>query len=128
VYLDTDVVLAQLKVDDWLAADVDAATLDAPKTSVATAVEVQYVMEEEWSRERVAEVHAEIEGEGIELRPLTVAVMDAASHLRQTYDRLNVFDGVHLGCATVLEETIVSTDTLYPAIAEIEHVDPRDLD
>jgi len=43
------------------------------------------------------------------------------------YEALNVFDGVHLGTARVLDEPIVSTDTLYPSISEVEHVDPRDL-
>jgi hypothetical protein len=46
VYLDTDPVLAVLKTDDWLASVVDLETIDSPKTSVATAIEVQYVMEE----------------------------------------------------------------------------------
>jgi hypothetical protein len=47
---------------------------------------------------------------------------------RAQYEALNVFDGVHLGSAAVLGESIVSTDTLFPEIPEIEHIDPRDLD
>jgi hypothetical protein len=39
-----------------------------------------------------------------------------------------VFDGVHLGSVAVPDEPIVSTDTLYPKIPEIEHIDPRDLE
>ncbi len=102
--------------------------IDNPKTSVATAIEVQYVMEDSWSRDQLSNSHREIATEGIELLPLTVDVMDAAGKLRRTYSSLNVFDAVHLGTAYTLEEPIVSTDTLYPDIAEVEHIDPRDLE
>jgi len=63
----------------------------------------------------------------IELVPLTSNALDAAGDLRAQYGALNVFDGVHLGSASVLDEPIVSTDTLFPEIPEIEHIDPRDL-
>lgn len=127
MYLDTDPVLALLKPDDWLASSVDLESLEAPKTSVATAIEVQYVMEETWDRDRLADAHREITAEGIELAPLTANAMDAAGDLRRQYSSLNVFDAVHLGTAETLEEPIVSTDTLYPDIDEGEHIDPRDL-
>jgi len=45
VYLDTDVILARSK-DDWLASRVDVETMAAPKPSVATGIEVQFVTEE----------------------------------------------------------------------------------
>ncbi|ERH12221.1 MAG: hypothetical protein J07HB67_01235 [halophilic archaeon J07HB67] len=54
--------------------------------------------------------------------------MDAAADLREQYGALNVFDGVHLGSATALDEPVVSTDTLFPEIPEVEHVDPCHLD
>ena len=53
VYLDLDVILAELKADDWLASDVDINPIEDPKTSVATSIELQYVMEDEWDRDRV---------------------------------------------------------------------------
>ncbi|AGB37734.1 hypothetical protein Natoc_1944 [Natronococcus occultus SP4] len=128
VYLDTDPVLAVLKDDDWLSSEVDLEAIDTPKTSVATAIEVQYVMEDSWNRDELSEAHRTIAAEGIELVPLSVEMMDAAGQLRRQYDSLNVFDAVHLGTARVLEEPIVSTDTLYPNIAEVDHIDPRDLE
>lgn len=127
VSLDTDPVLALLKPDGWLASSVDLGSLETPKTSVATAIEVQYVMEETWDRDRLADSHREIAAEGIELVPLTDAATDAAGTVRRQYCRLNVFDAVHLGTAETLEEPIVSTGTLYPDIDEVEHIDPRDL-
>jgi hypothetical protein len=35
---------------------------------------------------------------------------------------------MHLDGAAVLDEPIVSTDTLFPEIPEIEHIDPRDIE
>ena len=128
VYLDLDVILAELKADDWLASDVDIDSLDEPKTSVATGIELQYVMEDEWDRGRVIRAHQEIASQNIELVPLTSDALDAAADLRSQYEALNVFDGVHLGSAAVLDEPIVSTDTLFPEIPEVEHIDPRDLE
>lgn len=127
MYLDLDVILAELKADDWLASDVDIESMAEPKTSVATGIELQYVMEDEWERARVVRAHQEISSRNIELVPLTSDALDAAADLRAQYDALNVFDGVHLGSAAVLDEPIVSTDTLFPEILEVEHIDPRNL-
>ena len=128
MYLDLDVILAELKGDDWLASDVELESIKEPKTSVATGIELQYVMEEKWGRDRVVRAHQEIASKNIELVPLTSEALDAATDLRAQYEALNVFDGVHLGSAAVLDEPIVSTDTLFPEIPEIEHIDPRDLE
>ena len=128
MYLDLDVILAELKADDWLASGVDIESMAEPKTSVATGIELQYVMEDEWERARVVRAHQEIASRNIELVPLTSDALNAAADLRAQYDALNVFDGVHLGSAAILNESIVSTDTLFPEIPEIEHIDPRDLE
>ncbi|CCQ33227.1 PIN domain protein [Halorhabdus tiamatea SARL4B] len=128
MYLDLDVILAELKDDDWLSSAVDLTSIDAPKTSVATGIELQYVMEDDWDRSRVVWAHEEIADRNIELVPLTAEALDAAGQLRSQYESVNVFDGVHLGSARVLEEPIVSTDTLFPEIDSVEHVDPRALE
>lgn len=127
MYLDTDVVLAVLKVDDWLGSAVDLATIDEPKTSVSTCIEVQYAMQDEWSRDRLSTVNEALSDEGIALVPLRESHVAAGGTLQRTYDRLNLFDAIHLGTAGVLDETLVSTDTLYPSIGEITTVDPREL-
>ena len=127
MYLDLDVILAELKADDWLASDVDIESVEEPKTSVATGIELQYAMENEWERDRVVRAHREIAGANVELVPLTGDALDAAADLRARHEALNVFDGVHLGSAFVLDEPIVSTDTLFPEIPDVERVDPRDI-
>lgn len=127
MYLDTDVLLALLKADDWLQTAAREATFDVPKTSIITAVEIQLVLFESWSRSELAEVCESIEDEGVEVDPLTVDIFEAGSELLTTYPELNVFDAIHVGHARTLDEPLVSTDTLYPEIEEIDHLDPREL-
>ena len=127
MYLDTDVVLAELKVDDWLGSVVEVGRLDTPKTSAATCIEVQYAMEDLWDRDLLTRTHDRITEAGIELVPLRSDHVASGSELRRQYDRLNLFDAIHLGTAQVLGEPIVSTDSLYPSIAAVESVDPREL-
>ena len=128
MYVDTDVVLATVKVDDWLASSVDIDSIDAPITSVATCIEVHYAMEDDWGRERLTRIHELIEAHGVSLVALETGHVDAGMTLLRSYDRLNQFDAIHLGVAWMLEEPIVSTDTLYPSIDEIDHIDPRDVE
>jgi hypothetical protein len=114
--------------DDWLASDVGIESLEEPKRSVATGLELQYVVEDEWDRDRVVRALQAVADTDIELLPLTSEALDAAADLRVQYDALNAFDGVHLGSAAVLDEPTVSTDTLFSGIPEIEHIDRRDID
>ena len=127
MYLDTDIVLAALKADDWLSSSVDLGSIDRPKTSVSACIEVQYPMEDEWDRERLTTVNESLTDEEIELVPLEAEHVAAGGKLQRRYDRLNLFDAIHLGTADVLGETPVSTDTLYPFVDEVETVDPREL-
>lgn len=127
MYLDTDVLLALLKDDDWLQTDVESATFDDPKTSIVTAIEIQLVQFDSWSRTDVATVYTEIERLNIDLIPLTGETFQAGAPLIEKYPALNVFDSIHVGHARVLDEPLISTDTLYPKIEEITNVDPRDL-
>lgn len=127
MYLDTDVLLAMLKTDDWLQSDVEGTTFDRPKTSIVTAVEIQLVMFDAWSRSQLAEVRTSIEREGVELLALTPEAFQTGAELLPEYESLNVFDALHVGHAATLDEPLVSTDTLYPRIDEVENVDPRDL-
>lgn len=128
MYLDTDVILASIKDDDWLASEVDLASIDEPVTSTATTMEVQYVMQDEWPRERLAAAATDIDETGVELVPLTEEDVRAAGTLRDRYARVGVFDSVHLAGAWTRDVPIVSTDTLYPSIEEVEHIDPRELE
>lgn len=127
MYLHTDILLALLKAEDWLQSAANAATFESPKTSIVTAIEIQLVMFETWSRSDLARVCERIESEGIEVLSLTPEAFQGGSDLLPKYSALNVFDAVHVGHAITLDEPIVSTDTLYPKIDEIEDLDPREL-
>lgn len=127
MYLDTDVLLALLKDDDWLQTDVESATFDNPKTSTVTAIEIQLVQIDSWARSNVATVYTEIEELNIDVIPLTGEAFQAGATLLEKYPTLNIFDSIHVGHARVLEEPLISTDTLYPKIEEITNIDPRDL-
>lgn len=127
MYLDTDIVLSQIKGSDWLAPVVEQCTFDDPKTSTATVIEAQFVLETDWSRDRLAGVADSIRGESIELVALTTDDLTTASDLFANYPRLNVFDTVQLGAALARSEPIVSTDRVFPTISEVEVLDPRDL-
>ncbi|UHQ96058.1 PIN domain-containing protein [Natrinema halophilum] len=85
-------------------------------------------MQDDWDRERRTTVHEQLDEAGVALVPLRHEHLAAGSTLQRAYDRLNLFDAVHLGVATVLDEPILSTDTLYPTIREVTHIDPRDLE
>jgi len=56
--------------------------MKAPKTSVATNIELQCVMEDEWPRDRIVRVHQEIADLGIEMILLGADALDAAADLR----------------------------------------------
>ncbi len=127
MYLDTDVLLALLKAEDWLRPTVEVASFEAPKTSVVTAIEIQLVMFDSWSRSALAEVLGDIEAESVEVQALTPDAFQSGARLLPEYPALNVFDAVHIGHAINLQEPLVSTDTLFPSIDEIDHIDPREL-
>ncbi len=127
MYLDTDVILSVLKDEDWLKEAVSFDELEEPKTSLITALEIQLIYFDKRDKDFIAAVPAKMEDMNIEVLPLKKEPMDEGGKLLTKYDRLNLFDSIHLGHSLVLEEPIVSTDTLYPDIKEIEHIDPREL-
>ena len=128
MYLDTDIILGQLKVDDWLAPTLDNIDFRHPKTSVVTVIEIQLVMFDSWSRSRLAAVSTDIVNLGIAVLPLTKEVLQSSADNLQAYPRLNVFDSLHIGHAEVLAEPIISTDSLYPDIESVTHHDPRSIE
>lgn len=127
MYLDTDVILGELKVDDWLAPTLKDVEFSQPKTSVVTVIEIQLVMFDIWFRSRLAGVATAIENLGIAVLPLTKEVLQSSADNLQAYSRLNVFDSLHIGHAVVLGEPIISTDSLYPDIESVTHHDPRSM-
>lgn len=50
MYLDTDVLLALIKSDDWLKSRINFKRISKPKTSIISALECQIVLEREEGR------------------------------------------------------------------------------
>ena len=57
MYLDLDVILAELKADDWLAGCVDINPIEEPKTPVEMGIGLQYMIEGEWGCDRMVQAH-----------------------------------------------------------------------
>ena len=51
MYLDTDIILALIKKDDWLRPYVDMKKIKNPTTSVLTVIECKLVISREYGRE-----------------------------------------------------------------------------
>jgi len=127
MYLDTDVVLALVKEEDWLESEFDADQLVNPKTSVITLVEIQLVYFDSRSKEFLSSVAEMVRDQNIRVLDFEEDVFERSSELIEKYEKLNVFDSIHLAQAEKLGEPIISTDTLYPEIEEVENTDPREL-
>ena len=125
MYLDTDVILAVLKEDDWLQSKVNLEKMEKPKTSAITVTEIQLVYED-WNH-RFNDINQKLRDLGIEILEISPQTINESSKLQKKYSKLNVFDSIHLAHAKQQETRIISTDTLYPEIKEVENKDPRSI-
>jgi len=59
MHLDTDILLALIKKEDWLKPHIDLKKVNKPKTSVFAVIEAEIILLREYSRENVFDsVHA----------------------------------------------------------------------
>jgi len=125
MYLDTDVILAVLKEDNWLQSNVDLEKMENPETSAITITEMQLVYED-WNN-RFNDINQKIRDLGIKILEISPQTIKESSKLQKKYGKLNVFDSIHLAHAKQQETPIISIDTLYPKIKEVENKDPRNM-
>lgn len=127
MYLDTDVVLSQIKPEDWLK-DIVKRKLDEVneklRTSAITVVECQIVLLRDVSRSSALKVTEDVETMGIEILPITMEVLKQATKLLNKYPKLNIFDSIHLAHAILEGEKIMSTDRLFDEVKGVERIDP----
>ena len=130
MYLDTDIILAIVKPSDWLkdAVEKKLKVLSDLKTSVFTLVEAEIVLNREASRELALSVLDKVKEQNIRPLALTEEMLTKSVELLRKYPKLNIFDSIHIACAICEGEPILSTDSLFDEIEEIEKVDPRDQD
>ncbi len=84
MYLDTDIVLSQIKRKDWLKEIVKRKLSEIdekPSTSAITIVECQIVLLREESREVAIKVMGKIESLGLRILPLTKEVLKKSTEL-----------------------------------------------
>ncbi len=127
MYLDTDIVLSQIKERDWLK-DVVRRKLsrieEELKTSAITIVECQIVLLREEGRGEAIKVIDRINSLGLQILPLTREVLEKSTELLSKYPKLNIFDSIHLAHAILENERILSTDHLFDEIEGVTRVDP----
>ncbi len=127
MYLDTDVILSQIKEKDWLK-DIVRRKLESIDekfvTSAITIVECQIVLIRELGRDEAVKVPERIEKLGVEILPLSKEVLGISSDLLERYPKLNIFDSIHLAHVIHERERILSTDRLFDEVEGIVRVDP----
>ena len=129
MYLDTDVILSQIKKRDWLKEIVNRKLSEINEelsTSAITVVECQIVLLREESREEAIEAMEKIESLGLRILPLTKEVLAKSTELLSKYPKLNIFDSIHLAHAILEGERILSTDRLFDEIKEVVRINPLD--
>ncbi len=127
MYLDTDVILSQLKERDWLKESVEkklGEVNEKLKTSAITIVECQIVLLREDSRSSATDVLDRVRELRVEVLPLTEEVLQLSKELLEKYPKLNIFDSLHLAHVLHEGEKIMSTDSLFDEIEGVARVDP----
>lgn len=124
MYIDTDVVLALAKEQDWLKAPAERKVRGQRlRTSAIAVIEAQFVLEREASREAALRILPSIRRRRIELIPVTSEVLAEAERLRRRVPALRLIDSIHLATAKLEGETIVTSDRLLGLLREVP-VDP----
>ena len=126
MYLDTDIILALIKDEDWLKEHVDLKQMQPAKTSVFTVIEAELVLLREYSRNDAIAVLDKLKTLKIEILPVTEPIIKQSQKLLSQYSELNIFDSIHVACAVVNDELIVSTDTVFQNILGLKRKDPRE--
>ena len=129
MYIDTDIVLSQIKERDWLKEIVKRKLSEIDEelcTSAITIVECQIVLLREEGREEAIRAMEKIESLGLRILSLTKEVLAKSTELLSKYPKLNIFDSIHLAHAILEGERILSTDRYFDEVEEVVRIDPFD--
>ena len=127
MYLDTDIILSQIKERDWLKDIVKrkfSKIKEDFKTSAITVVECQIVLLREEGRDEAIKAIERIESLELEILPLTKEVLVKSTELLTKYPNLNIFDSIHLAHAILEGERVLSADHLFDEVEEVVRLDP----
>ncbi len=127
MYLDTDIILALVKKTDWLKPHINLKALTDIKTSTFTVIEAELVIQREYGRDFIKDVLETVRNSKIKLLPLTEKVIEKSKELLSKHENLNIFDSVHAAFCIIENDTLISTDNIFPKISGLKYMDPRDL-
>ncbi len=127
MYLDTDITMALIGLDDILLGKLELDNRENLKTSIMTVFEIKDIVSEMDSDLELREIYKKIQNENIELLPFTSEILKLAIKLLDEYNELILFDTQHAINAAHcihINETILSTDTLYKKIGDLKLKNP----
>ena len=125
MYLDTDIILAVAKEKDWLKQSIKPSSIQNQKTSTFTVIEARLVLQREYSRDSMFLLEKVIKKYKIKILSVDDRVIEKSEILLKKYEQLGIFDSVHIACALVHKESIMSTDRFFDKVIEIKRIDPR---
>jgi predicted nucleic acid-binding protein len=125
MYLDTDIILALIKKDDWLKKYINFLKIDSPKTSSISIIEARLVLLRESSRIDAISVYSKIKKLNIEIIPIDEKTIQKSQELLEKYSSLGIFDSIHAASSIVNNEFLLSSDNIFNEIREIKHINPR---
>src|SRR6056297_170031 len=92
MYIDTDITMALIGLDDNLLDKVDVSKMKNTKTSIMTIFEIRDILEEMDISKDINEIFYLMKKEGIEILPLTIEVLQKSIELIEKHDGLILFD------------------------------------
>ena len=128
MYLDTDITMALIGLDDFLLEKLEPDMFENSKTSVITIFEIHDILKEMDTDLNIHNIYRMIKEKNIELLPLTPEILEISFKLLDKYNDLILFDSkhaIHAAYCVDLEETILSTDSLFKKIGEIKFKNPK---
>lgn len=125
MYLDTDIILAIIKKEDWLKKYVSFKKIKSPKTSVLNVLEARLVLVREYSRKDAIDAFKKIKEKRIQILEIDEKIIKKSQELMEKYSSLNMFDAVHAASAIINNEVLLSTDSVFDLIQEVNKADPR---
>jgi predicted nucleic acid-binding protein len=127
MYLDTDIILALIKDEDWLKPHINLKRIKNPTTSVFAIIEAEIVLLREYGKEHVFPILNNIKSKKVKIISLDEKILKKALEMLKKYERLNIFDSVHAAYSIIKNDKIISTDNIFDEIEEIERIDPRSI-
>ena len=126
MYLDTDIILALVKKNDWLKPYVNFNKIPSPLISTVTLIELELVINRELGKEEIPGFFKKIKELKVKISPVDENVVQKSAELIGKYD-MTIFDSIHAAFCIINNERILSSDTIFDHVKEISRIDPKEL-